>query len=46
MYKYEMHCHTAEGSKCGRATGAEMADFYKSMGYSGLVISDHFFNGN
>lgn len=46
MYKYEMHCHTAEASKCGHATGAEMADFYKSMGYSGLVISDHFFNGN
>lgn len=23
-----------------------MADFYKNMGYSGLVISDHFFNGN
>ena len=46
MYKYEMHCHTAESSKCGVATGAEMADFYKSMGYSGLVISDHFFNGN
>ena len=46
MFKYEMHCHTAESSKCGKATGAEMADFYKSMGYSGLVISDHFFNGN
>lgn len=23
-----------------------MADFYKSIGYSGLVISDHFYNGN
>ena len=46
MYKYEMHCHTSESSKCGKATGAEMAEFYKSMGYSGLVISDHFFNGN
>ena len=23
-----------------------MAEFYKSIGYSGLVISDHFFNGN
>ena len=46
MYKYEMHCHTSEASKCGRASGTEMADFYKSMGYSGLVISDHFFNGN
>jgi len=46
MYKYEMHCHTKECSKCGKLSGAEMADFYKSMGYTGLVISDHFFNGN
>ena len=46
MFKYEMHCHTSQASRCGRASGAEMADFYKSMGYSGLVISDHFFNGN
>lgn len=46
MYKYEMHCHTSECSKCGRASGAQMADFYKEMGYTGLVISDHFFNGN
>ena len=46
MYKYEMHCHTSESSRCGKASGAEMADFYKSRGYSGLVISDHFFNGN
>ena len=46
MYKYEMHCHTQEGSRCGHLGGAEMVDFYKSMGYTGLVISDHFFNGN
>ncbi|MBR4723536.1 MAG: histidinol phosphatase [Clostridia bacterium] len=46
MYKYEMHCHTKESSKCGKISGAEMADFYKDMGYTGLIISDHFFNGN
>ena len=46
MYKYEMHCHTLEASKCGTISGADMADFYKSQGYSGIVISDHFFNGN
>lgn len=46
MYKYEMHCHTSETSRCGKLDGAKMADFYKSMGYSGLVISDHFLNGN
>ena len=46
MYKYEMHCHTSEVSRCGRISGADLADFYKSMGYSGIVVTDHFFNGN
>lgn len=46
MYKYEMHCHTRECSRCGKISGAQMADFYKSMGYTGIIISDHFLNGN
>lgn len=46
LYKYEMHCHTSEVSKCGKISGAEMADFYKNMGYSGIVVTDHFLNGN
>ncbi len=46
MFKYEMHCHTSVSSKCGMSTPAEQADFYKSLGYTGLFITDHFFNGN
>lgn len=46
MFKYEMHCHTSESSKCGKVGGAQMVDFYKGVGYTGIVISDHFFNGN
>lgn len=46
MYKYEMHCHTSEGSRCAHISAAEMADFYKKSGYTGLTITDHFFNGN
>ena len=46
MYKYEMHCHTSESSGCGKVSGAEMAEIYKDIGYSGLIITDHFFNGN
>lgn len=46
MYKYEMHCHTSEVSKCSRVSGAELADCYKNFGYDGVVITDHFFNGN
>lgn len=46
VYKYEMHCHTSEVSKCGKISGADLADFYKNMGYSGIVVTDHFLNGN
>lgn len=46
MYLYEMHCHTSESSKCGRGLGSEMADFFKRLGFSGICITDHFFNGN
>ncbi|MBQ8552122.1 MAG: histidinol phosphatase [Clostridia bacterium] len=46
FYKYETHSHTAEGSKCGRIDGASLARLYKSLGYTGLVITDHFYKGN
>ncbi len=46
MYKYELHLHTAEGSACGKSPAAEMVDFYIKQGYSGVVITDHFYHGN
>ena len=45
-YRYDLHVHTVEGSACGRSPGAELADFYKEKGYTGIVITDHFFTGN
>ncbi|MDD4264264.1 MAG: PHP domain-containing protein [Firmicutes bacterium] len=45
-YKYELHAHTAEVSKCSRISGVDLVRFYKNKGYSGLCITDHFFNGN
>ncbi len=45
-YKYEMHAHTSEASKCGVASGAEIAGFFHKLGYAGVCITDHFFNGN
>ena len=45
-YKYETHLHTCQGSACGHLTGAEQADLYKEFGYTGIVVTDHFFNGN
>ena len=46
MFKYETHLHTAETSKCARSGGAEMARHFASLGYAGIFVTDHFFNGN
>ena len=42
----QIHLHTAETSRCGVATGAEMARACREAGYDLLVITDHFFNAN
>lgn len=45
-YKYETHLHTSEASACASASGAEQAARYKALGYDGIFVTDHFFNGN
>ena len=45
-YKYETHLHTKEGSLCAVSTAEEMVDKYKELGYTGVIVTDHFFNGN
>lgn len=45
-YRYETHMHTSEGSACAHSTGAEMARAHKAAGYTGIFVTDHFFNGN
>ena len=45
-YKYETHMHTAEVSKCASASAEEMVRAHKKRGYSGIFVTDHFFNGN
>lgn len=46
MHLYEMHCHASETSKCAKIGGADLVDFYHALGYAGVAITDHFFNGN
>ncbi len=46
MYRYETHCHTAEASACATASGQQQAEFYKSRGFKGIIVTDHFLNGN
>jgi len=45
-YLYETHLHTSQGSRCSRATGAELADACKAAGYTGIFITDHHYGGN
>lgn len=46
QYKYETHLHTKEGSACSSSTGAMQARAHKEAGYTGIFVTDHFFNGN
>ena len=46
MYKYELHLHTSECSKCGVSSAREMVLAAKEKGYKGIVITDHFYRGN
>ena len=46
LYRYETHMHTSEASACAVSTGAQMADAHKAAGYTGIIVTDHFFNGN
>ncbi|RKJ20192.1 histidinol-phosphatase [bacterium D16-50] len=45
-FLYETHMHTSEGSACACSTGAEMARAYAESGYTGIIVTDHFYYGN
>lgn len=45
-HKWETHLHTSEGSACAHSPGAAMARAHKAAGYEGVIVTDHFFNGN
>lgn len=45
-YVYETHLHTIEGSACSDTPGKDYIDHMKKIGYSGIIVTDHFFNGN
>ena len=46
MYRYETHLHTAPVSKCAHASVRENLEFYQSLGYAGVFITNHFIDGN
>jgi len=45
-YLYETHLHTSLASACARSKGSEYIRYYQEMGYSGIIVTDHFYNGN
>jgi DNA polymerase III alpha subunit len=45
-YLYETHLHTNRASKCAYSSGPEYIAGYKDKGYSGIIVTDHFYNGN
>ncbi len=45
-YLYETHLHTQQGSACGKAPGRDYIRKYRDLGYTGIMVTDHFFHGN
>ena len=45
MYKYETHLHTSPVSRCASATVRETLEYYKSLGYEGVFLTNHFIDG-
>ena len=41
MYKYELHLHTMETSRCGHVRAADQVNAYHRLGYQGVCITDH-----
>ena len=46
LYRYETHCHASACSACAHSAPQELVRAYKSAGYAGLVLTDHFVLGN
>ena len=48
QYKYqiELHAHTNPVSGCSQITPKEMAETYKELGYSAIVVANHFMYQN
>ena len=44
-FKYDLHVHTMDTSRCGMVDGARMVRLYKKAGYQGIVIADHYYHG-
>lgn len=46
MFLYETHAHTSPVSACAALSPAQQVRAYKKRGYAGIIVTDHFINGN
>lgn len=46
MHLYETHLHTSPVSACARVGVRETLEYYKSAGYTGVFMTDHFIDGS
>lgn len=46
LFFYETHLHTKEASACSGCPASEYPQKYKDAGFTGIFVTDHFFNGN
>ncbi len=44
-FRYDMHVHTSETSPCGKLPAREVVRLHKEAGYTGIVITDHYYDG-
>jgi len=45
-FLYETHLHTSPVSKCAISRGSDYIAGYQDKGYSGIIVTDHFFHAN
>jgi hypothetical protein len=45
-YLYETHLHTVFSSACGISPGQDYIRRYIDAGYTGIIVTDHFYQGN
>lgn len=43
---YETHLHTAQASACSDSPGRDHVQRYIDAGYTGVIVTDHFWRGN
>jgi hypothetical protein len=46
MFYYELHAHTNVSSLCSLVDPEAYIRFYLDKGFSGMVVTDHFYHGN